>query len=99
MSIQSVPGRITQKCFKIWAGATPITLISIPLEYLIFHFPAEKIEHALSYLIRKGITGKNFIEWYFTTCKSSNLEMQRELLRCVERECEQRKLTAKDLRK
>ena len=98
MNVKSVPARITEKCMKIWNGAKHIELISGPLEYLIFHLPAEKVEPALNHLLRRNIIGQNFIEWYSVTCKCSNLEMFREVLRCLERDQYKRPLTAKDLR-
>lgn len=83
----------------VWNGVNPVHTITSPLHYLECMFPREKLEPALRYLIRSGITGNQFTDWYFTKCKGSNLEMHRELVRAVDRDRYMRRLTAqKDLR-
>lgn len=94
-----MPQKIRNLYLKIWNGVHPVHSVTAPLHYLECMFPREKIIVALKYLVNTGITGNNFIDWYLTKCKGSNLEMHRELLRAVERDRHTRSLLAgKDLR-
>jgi len=83
--------------FKIIGNSQQLHDVAIHLHFLDNMCPREKLEPALKYLVRKGITGNNFIEWYRTKCKGSDLEMLRELTRAVERDLRLRHLTVKDI--
>lgn len=82
---------------KVLAGGNVVTLPPI-LYWINEMFPDDKVEDALRWLIRKGITGNNFEEWFVLTCDKSTLELQRHLLRGVERERHLRRLFPKDLK-
>lgn len=82
---------------KIVGNAKNLHDVTLKLHYLDTMFPRSKLKPALETLIKTGCTGENFIEWFNTTCKRSNLEMHRELIKMVERDRELRRLTGKDL--
>jgi hypothetical protein len=94
----TMPEKLRKLYLSVWAGVTPVHAITVPMHYLDCMFPREKLEEALKYLLKNGITGPLFIEWYYSTCHASNLEMHRELMRAVEKERHLRKLSVKDLR-
>lgn len=95
----TMPTKLRDRYLKIWAGVTPVHAITLPLHYIDSHFPREKIILALDHLLKKGIVGTNFVEWFNTKCQSSHLEMHRELLKFVEREKRTRRLFAGDIQK
>jgi hypothetical protein len=100
MRFTAMPQKIRDLYLLIWAGVSPVHDVTSHLHYLDSMFPREKLEEALKYLVGRGITGKNFIEWFNIKCAGSHLGMHRELMRAVERERYQRRLTVqKDLQK
>ena len=83
----------------IWNNHKPVDDVTIPLFYLDSHLPNNMIMPALVLLLKKGITGSNFVEWFNTKCKSSNLEMHREIKRMLKKDLELKPLFAsEDLR-
>lgn len=94
-----MPDKLRSLYLHVLNDAEPIHQITGPLHYLDCMFPREKLEEALKILVRKGITGRNFIEWFHTKCGASGLEMHRQLIKEVERARYARKLFAsQDLR-
>lgn len=72
------------------------------LYFLDTHFPENKLEAALKYLLAMGLKGDKFVQWFKFDCQGSALEMHRKLLTAVERptdKSEIRKVLAwKDMR-
>ena len=84
---------------KVWAGYFPFDDVGHCLHFIDCHFPEDKLEYALRWLIRNKITGKSFIDWFRDKCGGRNLEMHRELLKGVENERDSRCiLVIKDFR-
>lgn len=84
---------------KIWHGYEPFHAITGRLFYLEAHFPNDRLDDALRYLVRNRLTGKSFIDFVEGDCAGSNLEMHRRLIAASENEKKLRKLFAwKDVR-
>lgn len=83
----------------IWQGYEPHQAVTTRLYFLDAHFPDDKLDIALRWLIKNKLTGKSFVDWVSERCIGSNLEMHRELMKHVEREKTVRKLYAvKDIK-
>jgi len=54
--------------------------ITMRLHFLDNHFPPEKLDNALTWLVANNLIGKRFISWYTFVCKNSDLELHRLLL-------------------
>ena len=89
---------IRELIYRVWGGASDMHAILTKMHYLDSMFPRDKLEPALRYLVRQGITGDRFVDWYGTKCFGSDLEMHRELMRVVETDLMLRPLTFRDLR-
>lgn len=55
-------------------------LLAHRLHFLEEHFPLEKLDAALRWLINENFTGVRFVNWFKHSCKGSDLEMHRVLL-------------------
>ncbi len=83
----------------IWAGVMPVHPVTSPLFYLDTHFPREKLDSALIWLIKNGLVGERFVALIHEQCAGSNLELLRYLLQKVEKTADLRPLVAhKDVR-
>lgn len=60
--------------------------ITLRLHFLENHFPYEKLDGALFWLVRNNYVGSKFIMWFRTECHSSDLEMHAKLLQIVNNE-------------
>lgn len=54
------------------------------LFFLDDHFPPNKLDAALAWLVLHQVTGVRFTYWFKEECKSSDLEMHRLLLSIVD---------------
>lgn len=54
------------------------------LSFLNEHFPTEKLDAALEWLIANGHVGRGFVQWFKVECKASDLEMLRLLTSVVD---------------
>ena len=66
-------------------GYQPFHAVTAQLHYLDNHFPSEKLDAALYWLLKNGIKGKRFVEWFKGDCAGSQLEMHRHLLARLEK--------------
>lgn len=91
---------ITRELYlSVWNDYKPVDHVMVSMHYIETHFQREMIVPALLLLIKKGITGKNFVEWFNTTCRGSNLEMHREIKRMLKKDLYLKPLfAAEDLR-
>lgn len=71
-------------CFKIIEIEPLIHPVCQRLYFLDQHFPLEKLDAALRWLIDNGLTGRKFLAWYQAACKGSDLELHRTLLSVVD---------------
>lgn len=71
--------------FKIIDHARDIHPITLRLHFLDNHFPLEKLDLALGWLVQHNYTGRSFLLWFEHVCKNSDLEMHRILLSIVEK--------------
>jgi hypothetical protein len=62
----------------------PAHEVSWRLHFLDNHFPPDKLDRALRWLIKNDLVGKKFVMWFKSECKNSDLEMHRYLLRVVD---------------
>lgn len=69
---------------RIVNGETPVHPITQRLFFLDDHFPDEKLDRALIWLVGHNYVGKNFLKWFQMECSGSDLEMHRKLLEIVE---------------
>jgi len=58
--------------------------ITMRLHYLADHFPDQKLDIALKWLIQNNLIGRRFVMWFKTVCSGSDLEMTRNLLSIVD---------------
>jgi len=58
--------------------------ITQALFFLDDHFPPNKLDSALAWLISNGLVGHIFTGWIAQACSGSHLEMHRELLKVVD---------------
>jgi hypothetical protein len=58
--------------------------IALRLHFLDNHFPLEKLDIALKWLVVNKITGGEFVAWFKYSCKGSDLEMHRLLLAIID---------------
>lgn len=54
--------------------------IAMRLQFLQDHFPPDKLDSALRWLINNNLVGKRFVAWFQHVCRSSDLELHRLLL-------------------
>jgi len=71
---------------KIIDGYTPHNTITVPLYHLYAHFPQQFLEKALRRLVNNGLTGQNFINYFYNECGGSALQLHRRLLEPIELE-------------
>jgi hypothetical protein len=83
---------------SIWAGYEDTHSITTRFHYLDAHFPDEKLNAALNWLLRNQLTGKRFVEFVRAECFNSNLELHRKLLEKINVEKGVRILYGKDFR-
>lgn len=60
--------------------------ITMRLFFIEDHFPTEKVESALKWLIKNNYTGSKFVSWFNSECQGSDLIMHRKLLEIVNNE-------------
>jgi hypothetical protein len=72
--------------------------IATRLYYLDVHFPENKLNAALQWLIANKLTGARFVEWAKGDCAGSNLEMHRLLLSRIEKETKTKLFFEKDFK-
>lgn len=58
--------------------------ITVRLYFLDDHFPPDKLEKALKWLISNNLTGRRFVSWFNHVCSKSDLELHRNLLAVVD---------------
>lgn len=60
--------------------------ITMRLFFIEDHFPTDKIESALRWLIKNNYTGNSFVSWFSSECQNSDLIMHKKLLEVVNNE-------------
>ena len=83
---KQVPAYLVDRAFRIWDGHEPKHEVSVPLEYLMLHFPLYKLRPALDWLINNKIVGKRFAEFYKFDCGESRLHLHKLLLAKIAKE-------------
>ena len=66
--------------FRIINGEKDFHPIALRLHFLNDHFPDQKLDRALKWLVTNRIVGRAFNEWYKLQCSGSDLEMHARLL-------------------
>lgn len=69
---------------KIVDNHPDIHPVALRLHFLFDHFPPDKLNTALMWLINNRYTGFSFVSWFKSECKNSDLEMHRLLLSIVD---------------
>jgi len=64
---------------KVWDGYEPVHLVTNALYYIYSHFPEDKIDSALAWLIKNKKTGTQFVAFWYE-CGGSNLNLHAKLL-------------------
>lgn len=82
----SMPAIRRELYFRIIDGHPNLHAIGHRLHFLDEHFPPEKLQPALVWLVANNITGQVFINWFNQVCKQSDLEMHRLLISIVNNE-------------
>ena len=75
-----IPPKRRELYFKIIDTFPNIHLVTLRLYFLDSHFPPNKLDDALRWLVNSRIIGYSFVSWWTNVCKSSDLEMHRILL-------------------
>ena len=71
---------------RIWGGVEPVHAITMPLYYLDLHFPQDRLDDALHWLIKNKYTGQNFVTFWRDRCAKSNLEMHRHIVQGLKKD-------------
>jgi hypothetical protein len=58
--------------------------ITMRFHYLSDHFPDQKLDIALKWLVSNNLVGRRFVAWFKAVCSGSDLEMARVLLSVVD---------------
>jgi len=69
----------------IWNGDAKLESYAPAMHYLDCHFPENKIELALAWLVKNNLRGKRFTDYLEHDCGGSFLELHRKLLQQVEK--------------
>lgn len=80
-----IPAHRKELYYKIINDYHDLHTITLRLHFLEEHFPPNRLNEALGWLVRHRYTGKNFIQWFLFACKNSDLEMHRYLLAEIDR--------------
>ncbi len=70
--------------FRVIDNYPNVHAITFRLHFLDNHFPPNKLDRALAWLVLNGISGTKFLDWFKVECKSSDLEMHRLLVSVVD---------------
>jgi len=84
-SVYPIDTKIRQLMQTIWAGTASTDIYGPAMHYLDCHFPKNKIELALSWLVSNKLIGKRFDEFFQDDCRGSNLQLHSRLLAQVEK--------------
>lgn len=88
-----IPPHRRELMLKIWAAYLPMHAVLQPLCFLDMHMHPEAFDLSMKWLIRNGLTGAKFVEFY-QTIGGSDLELQRRLLMQLESTKEYKRLYA-----
>jgi hypothetical protein len=58
--------------------------ITLRLHFLNVHFPIDKLNLVLMWLVKNNIVGETFVNWFRVYCHNSDLEMHAKLLMVAE---------------
>lgn len=84
MAGDPMPARRRELYFRVIDTYQDIHAITHRLHFLDNHFPPNKLDQALAWLVLNGTVGAKFIRWFKEECKSSDLEMHRMLLSVID---------------
>lgn len=70
--------------FKVISDYSDLHAITQRLFFLDDHFPPNKLDSALRWLIKNHLVGKKFVQLFKVQCESSDLELHRFLLQVVD---------------
>lgn len=79
-----IPPHRRELYYRIINGERDFHPITLRLHFLNDHFPPDKIDRALTWLVKYNVVGKAFISWFRMQCHASDLEMHSRLLTVVE---------------
>lgn len=83
-ALEVISPRRRELYFRIIDTYPDIHPITYRLHFLNDHFPPNKLDRALTWLISNQTTGAKFVSWFKVECKNSDLEMHRLLLSAVD---------------
>jgi hypothetical protein len=83
-AFSDIPPHRREIYFRIINGEQDFHPITLRLHFLNDHFPIDKLDRALKWLIAHNIVGKLFVNWFRMQCHNSDLEMHSRLLRVVD---------------
>lgn len=84
--IPFIPEYRRQIFFKIIDEFINIHDIALRMYFLNDHFPPQLLDKALNLLIARRLIGAEFLAWFRSVCKSSDLEMHRILFAELQKE-------------
>lgn len=79
-----IPPHRRELYFRIINGEPDFHPITLRLHFLNDHFPVDKLDRALKWLVKNNVVGKIFLNWVRTQCNNSDLEMHSKLLAVVD---------------
>lgn len=82
--LYNIPAQRRTLYFKVIDGYSKLHLIAQRLHFLEDHFPPDKIDTALKWLVSNRLVHAKFVEWFKIECHNSDLEMHRKLLQVVD---------------
>lgn len=93
-----IPPQRRELYLRIWDNYPKFHLITWRLHFIDGHFPPDKIDRALKWLIANRHTGAAFVRWFSIECKNSDLEMHRKLLEVVNNQGLERVIAGKNFK-
>lgn len=84
LSTYEIPERRREFYFRILNGEQNFNPITLRFHFLEDHFPKDKLDLALVWLIKNNVVGKAFLTWFKAQCHGSDLEMHSRLLSIVQ---------------
>lgn len=85
------------KFLKVWDGYEPVHLVTNALYYIYSHFPENKIDPALDWLIRNKKTGTQFVAFWYE-CGGSVLALHKKMLTILDKDKKLRIVAGRNFR-
>lgn len=83
-ALNDIPPRRRELYFRIIDNEADFHPITLRLHFLNDHFPPDKLDAALRWLVSHDLVGRHFVLWFKTQCGNSDLNLHAKLLSVIE---------------